>query len=67
MAATGGNIVINNPPMYKAGNDVLGRLNLGGAGQGLNNRSGVGNELLQSTNNMNLNKVGDMAGVGSFR
>jgi hypothetical protein len=46
---------------------VLGRLNLGGAGQGLNNRSGVGNELLQSTNNMNLNKVGDMAGVGSFR
>lgn len=46
---------------------MLGRLNLGGAGQGLNNRSGVGNELLQSTNNMNLNKVGDMAGVGSFR
>lgn len=67
MAATGGIIAMNNPQHYNAGKDVLGRLNLGGAGQGLNNRSGVGNELLQSTNNMNLNKVGDMAGVGSFR
>jgi hypothetical protein len=67
VAATGGNIAMNNAQLYNAGKDVLGRLNLGGAGQGLNNRSGVGNELLQSTNNMNLNKVGDMAGVGSFR
>jgi hypothetical protein len=49
--------------MYKVGEGMLGRLNLGGAGGGLN-RQGA-NEVSMSTNNLNLGaNKGDM---GTYR
>ena len=49
--------------MFKVGEGVLGRLNLGGAGAGLNRQSAA--DLSQSQNNLNLgNKEG---GIGTFR
>ena len=50
-----GGLNTNNPMMYKVGENVLGRLNLGGAGQGLN-RMGGANDLAQSQSNLNLPK-----------
>lgn len=46
--------------MYKMGEGMLGRLNLGGAGAGLTNR-GSTNEVSMSVNNLNIPK-NDMAG-----
>lgn len=43
---------------------MLGRLNLGGAGGGLNRPSQGGNEVSMSTNNLNLGGKGEM---GTFR
>ena len=43
-----GGLQTNNPLMYKVGENVLGRLNLGGAGSGLGNRIGGAGELGQS-------------------
>ena len=65
-----GNVATNNAMLYNVGKDVLGRLNLGGAGPGLNRQaeggSGAGgNPLMQSTNNLNVGaKEG---GLGTFR
>jgi hypothetical protein len=59
-----GGLQTNNPLMYKVGENVLGRLNLGGAGSGLGNRIGGAGELGQSQSNLNLPKAGDM---GTFR
>jgi hypothetical protein len=56
-----GGIATNNPLMYKVGEGMLGRLNLGGAGGGLNRQPG--NEVSMSQNNLNLPK-GEM---GTFR
>jgi hypothetical protein len=56
-----GGITTNNPLMYKVGEGMLGRLNLGGAGAGLNRTPG--NEVSSSTNNLNLPK-GEM---GTYR
>ena len=36
-----GGVTTNNPLMYKVGEGMLGRLNLGGAGGGLNRQTGV--------------------------
>jgi len=44
---------------------MLGRLNLGGAGGGLNRASGA-NEVSMSTNNLNLGS-GKEGGIGTFR
>lgn len=56
--------------LYNVGKDVLGRLNLGGAGPGLN-RQGEGsvtggNPLMQSTNNLNLGGAKE-GGLGTYR
>ena len=51
-----GNMDTNNPLLYKLGNDVIGRLNLGGGGAGATGR-GTANELAQSQNNLNLPKA----------
>jgi len=42
-----GNMQTNNPVLMKMGEGVLGRLNLGGAGAGLNRPAG-GNDLSSS-------------------
>ena len=42
---------------------MIGRLNLGGAGQGMNRAAGLG-DVAQSTSGLNLGKEG---GLGSFR
>ena len=58
-----GGISTNNPMMHKFGEGMLNRLNLGGAGAGLNRASG--NEVSMSTNNLNLGgKPGEM---GTYR
>lgn len=51
-----GNMDTNNPLLYKLGNDVIGRLNLGGAGAGASGRTST-NELTQSQHNLNLPKA----------
>lgn len=53
-----GNMETNNPLLYKLGNDVIGRLNLGG-GAGATGR-GTANELTQSQSNLNLPKADGM-------
>jgi hypothetical protein len=55
-----GGVTTNNPLLYKVGEGMLGRLNLGGAGGGLNRQSGA-NDLNMSTNNLNLGGKGDMS------
>lgn len=45
---------------YNIGKDVIGRLNMGGAGQGLTQRPA--NELAQSTNNLKLGGIGAKEG-----
>lgn len=64
-----GGVNTNNAMLYNVGKDVLGRLNLGGAGPGLNRagEGGVGgNPLMQSTNNLNLGGAKEN-GLGTFR
>ena len=54
----------NNPVLMKMGEGVLGRLNLGGAGAGLNRPAG-GNDLSSSQNNFDLSK--GTGGIGTYR
>lgn len=55
-----GGMTTNNPVMYKMGEGMLGRLNLGGAGAGLTNRQST-NEVSMSVNNLNIPKT-EMSG-----
>jgi hypothetical protein len=56
-----------NAMAYNIGKDVIGRLNMGGAGQGLSTR-GPANELAQSTNNLKLGGLGlKEGGLGSHK
>jgi hypothetical protein len=59
-----GNIQSNNPVLMKMGEGVLGRLNLGGAGAGLNRPAG-GNDLSSSQSNFDLSK--GTGGIGTYR
>ena len=54
----------NNPALLKVGEGVLGRLNLGGAGAGLNNRPADGG-LSASQSNFSLSK--GEGGIGTYR
>lgn len=58
-----GNINSNNPMLMKMGEGVLGRLNLGGAGAGLNRPAG--NDLSSSQSNFDLSK--GTGGIGTYR
>lgn len=53
----------NNPVLYKVGEGVLGRLNLGGAGAGLNKQN-ENHALSSSQSNFNLLKG---EGMGTYR
>lgn len=64
-----GGMQTNNAMLYNVGKDVLSRLNVGGAGPGLNRagEGGVGgNPMMQSTNNLNLGGAKE-GGLGTFR
>ena len=60
-----GQMQTNNAMMYKVGEGMLSRLNLGGAGGGLNRPAG--GEVSMSTNNLNLGgKIGG-GEMGTYR
>jgi len=65
-----GGLTTNNAMLYNVGKETLGRLNLGGAGPGLNRQgdggNAGGNPLMQSTNNLNLGGAKE-GGFGTFR
>lgn len=57
-----------NAMAYNIGKDVIGRLNMGGAGQGLSTGRGPANELAQSTNNLKLGGLGlKDGGIGGHK
>ena len=61
VAGAGGNAMA-----YNIGKDVIGRLNMGGAGQGLSR--GPANELAQSTNDLKLGGLGaNKGGLGGLK
>lgn len=60
-----GGVATTNPMLYKMGEGVLGRLNLGGAGAGLGNRQ-PGDNLTASQSNFGLSKGGE-GSMGTYR
>lgn len=60
-----GNMQTNNAMMYKVGEGMLSRLNLGGAGGGLNRPAG--GEVSMSTNNLNLGSKIGAGEMGTYR
>ena len=62
-----GGMQTNNAMLYKVGNDVMNRLNLGGAGAGLNRGDVTAPQMHQSTSNLNLSQPKEGALGGTFR